>query len=141
MAAIFIMAAILFVQTSNILYKSDILSDLGDKGIYILVIMYGNYIYDILQWMSVQNGDHLIQNGRSSVIKFKIHINIKCWPLFVIKRFKSMFEGIENAFLTIWDRCYFKRAANISKWLPIYGIDINLKCLKSLQKNVSIFKV
>ena len=78
MAAIFKMAAILYVQTSTILYKSDILSDLCDKGIYIYVIMYGKYIYDILQWISVQNGDHLIQNGRNSVIKFKCHISIKC---------------------------------------------------------------
>jgi len=25
-----------------------------------------------LQWISVQNGDHLIQNGRNSVIKLRL---------------------------------------------------------------------
>ena len=51
--------------------------DPSGKGVFIYVIISEKYIYDILHWISVQNGGHLFQNGRNPVIKFKIHIDLK----------------------------------------------------------------
>ena len=73
MAAVFKMAAILHLYRYQIPYINLYFTDLGDKGVYIYVIMSGKYIYDILQWLSVQNGGHLFKNGGDSVVKFKIH--------------------------------------------------------------------
>jgi len=71
MAAVFKMAAILIIHILNTL-PYLIFTDFCDKGVYIYVVMSGKYIYDILQWISVQNGGHLFQNSRNSVVKLNI---------------------------------------------------------------------
>ena len=49
---------------------------LSCQSVYIYVIMSGKYIKDVFQWISVQNGGHLFQNGRNSVIKFKNNLDL-----------------------------------------------------------------
>ena len=71
------MAAILVVQISNILYKYNILWI--SKWLKCLYLCHNVWKIhnDGFQWISVQNGVRLFQNGRNSVIKFKNNLDLK----------------------------------------------------------------